>query len=161
MSVITSHLGQGNAADIVIAGLTLASAAPFAVVIPAQVGGAFVVVDSYLRFTLPANHGGLRVNWLVPAAWPLVEIRQDWTIEDIGQNNAPERLIAPAANGPQHTDGVCIAPGIVARSIRMRASHLFRSPAAGATINLQASKISAAASPTLEAFSHLEVRMFT
>lgn len=166
MSTISSHTGQGNAADVVISNTALASASEFDVVIPAQAGGLSVAIDTYLRVLLPANHGGLRINWRVPLrlsdqTWPLAELREDWIAYDVMSTEPGQRLIVPSVNDPQHTDAITISPGAVARTLRINCSHLFRSPAAGATISLQAAKTSSGASPTLLAKSHIEIRMFT
>lgn len=161
MSSILSHTGQGNAADITLNNLALASASAFAVVIPAQAGGQFVVVDTFLRVSLPTDHGGIRLNWMVPASWPLAELRTDWIAFDSGSNEPGTRLLVPAVNDPQHVDSVILPPGALARTVRINASHLFRAPAAGATINLQAAKVASGASPVVLAFSHIEIRMFT
>lgn len=166
MSTLTSQVAQGNGADIVVSNLVLASAAPFDLVIPAQAGGLFVAVDTILFFSFPANHGGIKINWKVPlrldtAAWPLAKLRDDWTAYDEGSDEPGRRLLVPGVADPIHTDAVIIPPGSAARIVRLAASHLFRSPAAGATISLQACKVTSAASPTLLAFSAIEARMFT
>lgn len=164
---ITSQAGLVNGSPLTISSPMLGSDPSFAVTFPNA--NQFGIIDSCHYFSLPANHGGLRLNYLVPSRtdglgvnpWGSVNIRQDWTVEDI---DGPEcwRVPATRVNDPFHSDAaVILAPGVLARNLRVRASVMFKSgAAAGSVVNFQAALAGAGASVIVVALSHVEYRLY-
>lgn len=155
--------GLVNAADITISSQVLGTASAFAVVMTAN---QFAAVDCVFYFSLPANHGGLKINWLVPsrldtAAWPLAKIRTDWTVTDVGSDQPPLYIPCVGINDPMHTDAaIILLPGPVARQLRVGGSCLFKAPAGGGTVNLQAALAGSGANITVLANSQVEYRLY-
>lgn len=155
--------GLVNLADITISSQILGTAPDFAVVLGAN---KYAAVDCVLYFALPANHGGLQINWLVPArmdtgAWPLAKIRDNWTVCDVASDPQPRHVLCVAINDATRTDAAMIVPpGPDARLLCVRGSCLFKAPAAGGTVNLQAALVGPGANVTVLANSQVEYRVY-
>lgn len=155
--------GLVNAADITISSQVLGTAVAFAVVMAAN---QYAAVDCVLYFSLPANHGGLKLNWLVPSrldtgVWPLAKIRDDWDVVDVGGGDLPRLVPCNGVNDPMHGDAaIILLPGAAAHSLRVRGSCLFKAPAGGGTVNLQAALAGAGSNVTVLANSQVEYRLY-
>lgn len=157
--------GLRNAADITISSQTLGTAAAFAV---SMANSQFACVDTVLYISLPANHGGFKLNWLVPlrldtGAWPLAKIRDEWQVSEIGFPEPPKIVPCVSVNDPLHTDAaVIVPPGPTARSLRIRGSCLFQAPTSGGpfTVNLQGALAGAGANVTVVANSQVEYGLY-
>lgn len=94
-----------------------------------------------LRFSFPASHGGLYLNWRRPGGMRAGLTDVDWTWYQ--QNSADEEFrqggIEP--NGPQHVNYFTIPPsalgGVVNMDIKLQADHLFVTPALLSTYPLR------------------------
>lgn len=155
--------GQVNASDIVISSQTLGTAAAFAVVMTAN---QYAAVDCLLYLTVPANHGGFKLNWVVPnrldtGTWPLAKIREDWSYVDVGSDARPSIVPCVSINDSMHVDAaVILPPGSAARSLRINGSCLFKAPAGGGTVNLQGALAGSGANVTILANSQVEFRLY-
>lgn len=158
--------GLVNVADITISSQTLGTAAAFAVALAAN---QFAAVDFVGYFSLPTNHGGLRINWLVPTRldglgsnpWPIAKIRDDWTVSDLGASEHPLVIPCVGINDPMHTDAATLVlPGQLARTLRVRGSCMFKANAVGGTVNLQAALAGAGSNVTVLANSQVEYRLY-
>lgn len=158
-----SLVGLVNAADITISSQTLGTASAFAVVLTAN---QYAAVDCFMWISLPANHGGLKVNWLVPSrldtgAWPMARIRYDWDVTELNSESPASLVPCAGINDPMHTDAALIVrPGGSARQLRITGSCSFKAPAGGGTVNLQAALAGAGANVTVLANSQVEYRVY-
>lgn len=167
MTAVSSQGGLADTVDRTISSTTLASVAAYLVTFP--VASQFGVIDSCHYFSLPANHGGLKMNWLVSSRidglgsnpFLLARIRQDWTWDQMDGDRCG-RVPAVPVNDPTRTDAaVIIPPGAQAMNIRVRASAMFRSGAViNQTVNFQAALAGSGANVTVLQFSHLEFRLY-
>lgn len=155
--------GKVNSSDIIVNSQTLASAAAFALVIGAN---QFASISTLLRLSLPANHGGFKLNWTVPlrldnGAWPYAVIEDDWSVVDVGSNEGPRFITCLAINDPTRTDAAIIIPaGGAARTLRIRGACTFKAPAAGGTINLQGALAGAGANVTILTNSQVKSQLY-
>lgn len=167
MAAITSQGGLVNSTALTLSSTTLATATAFAVTFPTA--NQFGIFDGCHYFALPANHGGLAMNYLVPTRldgggtnpWALARPRQDWIVEDMDGSEL-WRVQSASINDPFHIDSaVIIAPGPDARNLRVRSSAMFRQGAGtGGVVNYQAALAGAGANVTVMAFSHVEFRLY-
>lgn len=159
MSTTGSVVLGYNAADITVSSQTLGSAAAFAIAFSASQAG---IIEACLFVSLPANHGGFALNWLLPTTtWPFARIRDDWSVTEVGTDAPPYFYQTPGINDPQHADTVIVArPDSRARIIKVRGTAMFKAPAGGGAINLQGCLAGSGASVVIQAGSAVEGRLY-
>lgn len=161
---VPTFAGFVNSTDIVIASTTLGTAAAFAS--PALTNGQFCIADVCIYASLPANHGGLVMNWRIPArlddqSWLLALVRDDWMVAQLNTDAPLKRVLTGPPNDPVHADAAEIAaPGAAPLLLRIRGSCLFQAGAAGGAINLQGAKAGAGASVTILAKSQTRFEIY-